>query len=130
MTRKDWWRRRTAAAPPPTGPRRVELGSFVGLFAERLLTGHFPWAKLRQGHKLVRLADRYSAQRLDAACERALAVDLIDVTRVERMLKQAHRILALGVSEKLSERSAGNIGNCQPRRFEDVEKQSLFTRHG
>jgi hypothetical protein len=61
----------------------------VGLFAERLLAGEFPWAKLRQGQKLLRLAERYSAARLDAACERALAVDLIDVTRVERMLKQA-----------------------------------------
>lgn len=64
-------------------------GPFVGLFAERLLTGDFPWAKLRQGQKLLRLAERYTAARLDRACERALVVDLIDVTRVERMLKQA-----------------------------------------
>lgn len=67
----------------------AQRGRFIGLFAERLLSGTFPWAKLRQGQKLVRLADRYTAARLDAACERALAVDLIDVTRVERMLKQA-----------------------------------------
>ncbi|MGH2608688.1 MAG: IS21 family transposase [Tepidiformaceae bacterium] len=64
-------------------------GRFIGLFAERLLAGDFPWAKLRQGQKLLRLGGRYTAARLDAACERALAVDLIDVTRVERMLKQA-----------------------------------------
>ena len=64
-------------------------GRFIGLFAERLLAGDFPWAKLRQGQKLLRLAERYTAARLDAACERALAVDLIDVTRVERMLKEA-----------------------------------------
>ena len=69
--------------------RAAELGPFVGLFAERLLSGHFPWAKLRQGQKLLRLADRYTATRLDAACERALSVELVDVTRVERMLKQA-----------------------------------------
>jgi transposase len=69
--------------------RGAELGAFVGLFAERLLSGQFPWSKLRQGQKLLRLADRYTATRLDAACERALTVDLIDVTRVERMLKQA-----------------------------------------
>ncbi len=67
----------------------IQLGPFVGLFAERLLAGDFPWSRLRQGQKLLRLADRYRARRLDAACERALAVDLIDVTRVERMLKQA-----------------------------------------
>jgi hypothetical protein len=64
-------------------------GPFIGQFAERLLAGEFPWARLRQGQKLLRLVERYSAARLDAACERALAVDLVDVTRVERMLKQA-----------------------------------------
>ena len=32
---------------------------------------------------------RYTATRLDAACERPLSVELIDVTCVERMLKQA-----------------------------------------
>jgi hypothetical protein len=59
------------------------------LFAERLLAGYFPWSRLRQGQKLLRLAEHYGATRLNAACERALAVDLIDVTRVERMLKEA-----------------------------------------
>ena len=48
-----------------------------------------PWAKVRQGHKLLRLGQRYTAQRLDAACRRALDVDLIDVRRVERILVQA-----------------------------------------
>lgn len=67
----------------------AKLGQFVGLFAERLLSGHFPWSKLRQGQKLLRLAERYTAPRLNAACERALAVELIDVTRLERMLKLA-----------------------------------------
>jgi transposase len=67
----------------------AQLGQFSGLFAERLLSGEFPWAKLRQGQKLLRLGGRYTATRLNAACERALAVDLIDVTRVERMLKEA-----------------------------------------
>jgi len=79
----------TLRSPDYVVRRAAELGSFVGLFAERLLSGHFPWAKLRQGQKLLRLSERYTAARLDAACERALSVDLIDVTRVERMLKQA-----------------------------------------
>ncbi len=79
----------TLRSPDYVVRKAAELGSFVGLFAERLLSGHFPWAKLRQGQKLLRLADRYTATRLDAACERALSVELIDVTRLERMLKQA-----------------------------------------
>ncbi len=55
-------------------------------FACRLFEGDQPWAKIRQGHKLLRLAERYTPERLDAACRRALAVDLIDVRRVERIL--------------------------------------------
>lgn len=76
-------------APDRVVREATKLGKFIGLFAERLLAGNFPWAKLRQGQKLLRLADRYTSSRLEAACERALAVDLIDVTRVERMLKNA-----------------------------------------
>ena len=76
-------------APDRVVHEGVRLGQHIGLFAERLLAGDFPWAKLRQGQKLLRLAERYSAPRLDAACARALAVDLINVTRVEGMLKLA-----------------------------------------
>jgi hypothetical protein len=76
-------------APDRVIREAATLGDFVGLFAERLLHGDFPWAKLRQGQKLLRLAQPYTAARLDAACERALAVDLVDVTRLERILKLA-----------------------------------------
>ena len=64
----------------------VKLGPAMGQFAERLLEGPFPWSKLRQGQKLLRLAERYTAERLDAACARALGFDLVDVRRVERIL--------------------------------------------
>ena len=64
-------------------------GPAVGEFAERLFDNRHPWSKIRQGHKLIRLGDRYTPQRLDAACRRALDVDLIDVNRVERILVQA-----------------------------------------
>ena len=57
--------------------------------ADRLFDGPLPWARIRQGHKLLRLGQRYTPQRLDAACRRALDVDLIDVRRVERILIQA-----------------------------------------
>ena len=35
------------------------------------------------------MGERYSAQRLDAACRKALSVDLVDVRRLERILVQA-----------------------------------------
>ena len=68
---------------------RPNLGPAVAEFAERVFGDTLPWAKIRQGHKLLRLGERYTAQRLDAACRRALEVDLIDVRRVERILVQA-----------------------------------------
>lgn len=65
------------------------LGPSIGTFATRLLDGSLPWAKLRQGQKLIKLADRYTAERLDAACARALGFDLVDVRRVEKILVRA-----------------------------------------
>ncbi|MFN0093244.1 MAG: IS21 family transposase [Dehalococcoidia bacterium] len=65
------------------------LGPNVAVFAQRLFDGPLPWAKLRQGQKLLSLGEKYSAARLDAACARALAFDLIDVRRLQRILLRA-----------------------------------------
>ncbi len=83
--------RTTYALRAPDRLRRQahDLAPAIGEFADRLLAGPLPWAKLRQGQKLLRLAERYTTPRLDAACRRALAFDLIDVRRVERILVQA-----------------------------------------
>lgn len=66
-----------------------ELGPSVERFATKLLEGPLPWAKLRQGQKLLGLGEKYGAARLDAACERALAFELVDVRRLQGMLVQA-----------------------------------------
>jgi transposase len=76
-----------ALRAPERFVRQAEaLGPSVGAFAARLLAGPLPWAKLRQAQRLVRLAERYTAARLDAACARALGFDLVDVRRLERIL--------------------------------------------
>ncbi len=79
----------TLRAPDGIKAKAAEQGPAVGEFAERLFDGPLPWSRIRQGHKLIRLGQRYTPQRLDAACRIALAVDLIDVGRVERILVQA-----------------------------------------
>jgi hypothetical protein len=66
----------------------AELGEDVGVFGDRLLGGPTPWSKLRQAQKMLRLGERYTPARLNAACRRALEVDLIDVRRLERILTQ------------------------------------------
>lgn len=73
-------------APDRLIRQAVVLGPNVGQFAERLLDAPFPWSKLRQGQKLLRLAERYTPERLEAACTRALGFDLVDVRRLERIL--------------------------------------------
>ena len=65
------------------------MGPKFGEFATRLLDGPFPWSRLRQAQKLLRLAERYTPDRLESACARALAFDLLDVKRVERILVEA-----------------------------------------
>ena len=79
----------TTRAPGRIKHSAAKLGPAVAELAGRLFDGPLPWARIRQGHQLLRLGERYTAQRLDAACHRALDVDLIDVRRVERILVQA-----------------------------------------
>lgn len=69
--------------------RAQEQGKNVGELAEKLLGGPLPWTKMRQAYALLRLCDRYGVERVDAVCARALAFDVLDVSRIERMLKTA-----------------------------------------
>jgi hypothetical protein len=76
-------------APDRVVRRAADLGPNVEAFATRLFEGPLPWAKLRSGQKLLRLGEKYTAARLDAACARALSYDLVDVRRLHRILLQA-----------------------------------------
>lgn len=65
------------------------FGKQIGQFTEQLLSGTFPWAYLRQAQKLMRLVEKYGDVCVEAACGRALSFDLINVTRVQRIVEQA-----------------------------------------
>jgi hypothetical protein len=69
----------------------AKQGQHVGLFVSRLLEGPVPWTRMRQGYGLMRLCERYGAARVDALCARAIAFDVIDTRRIERMLKMAQQ---------------------------------------
>jgi hypothetical protein len=79
----------TLRSPNYLRRQSAELGESVGAFADKLLGGPTPWSKMRQAFKLLRLGEKYTALRLEAACAKALAVDLIDVRRLERILTEA-----------------------------------------
>jgi transposase len=66
-----------------------EVGHHAGRFMAELLGGTFPWAHLRQAQKLLRLVNKYGAERVEHACRRALSFDLVHVGRVENIIRQS-----------------------------------------
>ena len=79
----------TMRSPNYLRQQSAKLGESIGDFADKLLSGPLPWSKMRQAYKLLRMGEKYTPSRLNAACEKALAVDLIDVRRLERILAEA-----------------------------------------
>lgn len=63
-------------------------GDHVADFAEALLDGPQPWARMRRVYALLDLAEKYGAARLDEACSIALGLDMHDTKRLARMLEQ------------------------------------------
>jgi len=64
-------------------------GEAVGRYAKALLAGPLPWTRMRQARALLSLAKKYGDRRLDETCAVALAADMVDVQRLERMLQLA-----------------------------------------
>jgi transposase len=89
-------------------------GPNVGRFMKNLLAGDFPWAKLRQGQRLLRLTNKYGQRRLDAACRRALHFELYNVKRVETIVQAE------------LEREAASTGT--PRQGQLIELSPHFLR--
>lgn len=49
-----------------------EIGTQCGVYMEELLSGDFPWSRLRQAQKLIRLAEQYENRPVAALCLSAL----------------------------------------------------------
>ena len=95
-TRHRWPRRRSTFAGTADMPPGVEgyatrtvdrmvaqagcYGEHVGIYAQRLLDGDAPWMMMRSVYRLVGLAKRYGPAAAEAACARALDVDVINVS--------------------------------------------------
>ncbi len=59
----------------------------IGAFIEEMLTGPYPWHRLRSVQKILRLSDKYSAERMDAALKKAKYYEINDMRRIENILK-------------------------------------------
>lgn len=118
-----------ARAPEQVVAQAETLGEHIGHFARRLLEGPFVWAKLRRAERLLRLAERYTPQRLDAACARALGFDLIDVRRLERIVALAleqEGLPAPPLEERLRDVPAGRFA----RAAETFSRRGMASEEG
>ena len=64
-------------------------GQAIGTFASALLAGPLPWTRMRRVYALLGLVRRYGASRVEPACVLAIAAEMHDVRRLERMVKAA-----------------------------------------
>jgi transposase len=64
-------------------------GDAVGVYADRLLDTDLPWTKMRQVYRLLGLVRRYGPGPVDTACQRALDLDVVSVTKIASMLEKA-----------------------------------------
>lgn len=71
--------------------RRIAAGhgTSIGVYASALLDHPLPWTTMRQVYRLLGLVRRYGKERVETTCERALDFDVVDVTRITRMLERA-----------------------------------------
>ena len=64
-------------------------GDAIGAYADRLLDTDLPWTKMRQVYRLLGLVRRYGPGPVDTACQRALDLDVVNVTKIASMLEKA-----------------------------------------
>jgi hypothetical protein len=64
-------------------------GRAVGDYATALLDTPLPWTKMRQVYALLGLVKRWGAERVEAACARALEAEAVSVALIGRMIERA-----------------------------------------
>lgn len=76
-------------------------GKSIGQLAAILLDDPLPWTRMRRVYALLGLVRKYGAQRVDETCATALAFEMHDVRRLQRMLKNGTAPPAAAVPESL-----------------------------
>ena len=69
--------------------KAAAAGTSVGVYAARLLDVPLPWTSMRAVYRLLGLTRSYGPAAVDAACARALEIDVVDVRKIARILEQA-----------------------------------------
>lgn len=69
--------------------KAAAAGVSVGIYATRLLDVPLPWTSMRAVYRLLGLCRSYGPAAVEAACARALELDVVDVRKIARILEQA-----------------------------------------
>jgi hypothetical protein len=64
-----------------------EIGTAVGDFIKEMLSGPYPWHRLRSAQKILRLAEKYGPEKLSAALLKARHYGINEMRRIENILK-------------------------------------------
>lgn len=64
-------------------------GEAIGAYAALLLDHPLPWTRMRQVYALLGLVRKWGAERVEAACQKALDAEAIHVPLIARMLERA-----------------------------------------
>ncbi|MEO8564692.1 MAG: IS21 family transposase [bacterium] len=67
-------------------------GEAIGSYAHALLDVPLPWTRMRRVYALLGLIKRHGAEAVEAVCATALAVDMLEIRRLQRMLELATRV--------------------------------------
>jgi hypothetical protein len=65
------------------------IGVATGAYAARIIESPAPWRRMRAVYRLLGLARRYGGSAVEEACRLTLELDVIDVTRVQRIVERA-----------------------------------------
>mgnify|MGYP001547255471 CR=1 FL=1 len=68
--------------------RAKQKGEDIGAFVAELLSGQFPWAKIRQAQMIFGLAKKFGNERVNSACKRALQFGRINSYAVKTIIEE------------------------------------------
>jgi len=66
-----------------------QVGPATGQYVQRLFDQPMPWNAMRSVYSLLSVVDKYGPSPVEAACQRALDFDVIDVRKIKSMVEQA-----------------------------------------
>ena len=89
----------------------------IGAFIEEILSGIYPWYRLRSAQKILGLADKYGAGRMSAALLKAKAYSIYDMRRIENILKNGVENEETKEPESLNETAVGLRFLREPKSF-------------